>query len=150
MIKWLDGSHSWVKRHLKDSSSMRKWILRSDETKNYLFGKNSKCYIWQIQVLLIYGLIPSLWWSRVVPTSCCSCASQWEGLGVWPVMRDEVIQRFLKKTYSRVHTTPDWGNTGVTWGQVSKCPWLAKPKPKDWNSTEMVARSIVRSEKDSS
>ena len=37
----------FVKRHVKDSDSMRKKILWSDETKIELFGLNAKRYIWQ-------------------------------------------------------------------------------------------------------
>ena len=51
MVEWPDGSHSkrhttacleFVKRHLKDSQTMRNKILWSDETKIELFGLNAK------------------------------------------------------------------------------------------------------------
>ncbi|KAF7650103.1 hypothetical protein LDENG_00131280 [Lucifuga dentata] len=35
-------------QHLKDSESMRKKILWSDDTKTELFGQTSKHYVWRI------------------------------------------------------------------------------------------------------
>ncbi|KAL1261446.1 hypothetical protein QQF64_006711, partial [Cirrhinus molitorella] len=36
----------FVKRHLKDSQTMRNKILWSDETKTELFGLNAKRHVW--------------------------------------------------------------------------------------------------------
>ena len=36
----------FAERHVKDSESMRKKSLWSDETKIELFGLNVKCYVW--------------------------------------------------------------------------------------------------------
>jgi hypothetical protein len=37
----------FAKRHLKDSQTMRKKILWSDETKIELFGLNAKSQVWR-------------------------------------------------------------------------------------------------------
>uniref|UniRef100_A0AAZ3QT02 Transposase Tc1-like domain-containing protein n=1 Tax=Oncorhynchus tshawytscha TaxID=74940 RepID=A0AAZ3QT02_ONCTS len=41
-----------VKRHLKDSQTMRNKILWSDETKIELFGLNAKCHVWRKRVTI--------------------------------------------------------------------------------------------------
>jgi hypothetical protein len=46
LSKWhMIACLEFVKRHLKESQTMRNNILRSDETKIELFGLNDKCHI---------------------------------------------------------------------------------------------------------
>ena len=62
----------FVKRHLKDSQTMKNKIIWSEETWIELFGLNAKCHIWRKPATMLHLRDAA---------SCCGDVFQQQGLG---------------------------------------------------------------------